>query len=393
MTADLPAALRPQGGPNGHWLRGLRRPLLTGATVGVWLLAVGGAVYLHQKLGKTGTIMGFADDRPVMLTHLEAGIVRGVHVQLHESVACGQVVISMDDREERIQLAKIQKDIERLRAEVDAVQTQLAAENARAQADVDDQMRQFAVDREDARVEYLSLLVLDAYDRVLLRGKMVEYEITRNLYAQGSAAVLELNQIQTDVEALQANIAQRAEALAQLKDAFQAADRRWARFAARAEVVTAFEPVLTPLRLAIDVRERDLEETVCRIDSHVLRAPIDGQVTALLAHAGTQVQAGVALATISPVATSRVVAYIPEPMVLSVPPGAPVTVRCVAGDGRGQREYAGTIGTLSATVTEAPLRYRRLPTYPVWGREAVINLDDDVRLIPGEACVISTSVW
>ena len=128
MTADLQAALQPPGGRSGNWLRRVRRPLMNGATVGVWLLAVGGAVFLYQRLGKAGTIMGFADDRPVMLAHLEAGIVRGVHVRLHEPVACGQVVISMDDGEERIQLAGIEKDIERLRANVAAIRTQLAAE-------------------------------------------------------------------------------------------------------------------------------------------------------------------------------------------------------------------------------------------------------------------------
>lgn len=219
-----------------------------------FILAIGGAVYLHGRIGAAGTITGFADDQPVTLAHLEMGVVRGVHVQLHDEVACGQVLVSMDDREERIQLAAIEKDLERLRAEVAAAQARLPAENARVQADVDDLVRRFAVDRENARIEYLSQLVVDAHDRILLPGRMVEYETMRDLYAQGSAAVLELNEVQTEVDALQASIAQRAEVLNRLNEAFQDADQRWARFAGHEEVGTAFEPVLTPLRLAVDVR-------------------------------------------------------------------------------------------------------------------------------------------
>ena len=53
------------------------------------------------------------------------------------------------------------------------------------------------------------------------------------------------------------------------------------------------------------------------------------------------------------------------------------------------RQHSGTVVSLSATVDEAPLRYRQNPAYPVWGRAVVVALDDDVRLIPGEAVTIA----
>jgi multidrug resistance efflux pump len=372
-------------------LRRMRRRVLTGTTVLVWLIAAVGAVYLHHRIGAGGTITGFADDQPVTLAHLEAGVVREVHVRLHQQIACGQALVSMDDSQERIQLAAIQKDIERLHAQLAAEQARVLADNARAQADVDDLARRFAVDRENARIEYMGELVIDARNRVTLRGKTVDYEITRDLREKGVAAALEFNDIQTEVDALRADVEKRAEVLGRLKEAFDEADRRWAQFVAHADVAVAFEPELTPLRLAADVRARDLEDIVRRIDSHVLRAPIDGQVTSLSAHAGDVVQAGAALATISSGATDRVLAYLPEQMVLSAQVGAPVTVRCLASSGRGDREYAGVIVSLAATVTEAPERYRRVPAYPVWGRQLVVALKNGVRLIPGEGTVVLLS--
>ena len=137
------------------------------------------------------------------------------------------------------------------------------------------------------------------------------------------------------------------------------------------------------------MRSNDLDEIVRRIDTHILRAPIDGQVTAMLAHAGDYVQAGAMLATVSPVTTNRVTAFLPEQLALSTRVGALVTVYRLASAERPQRAFPGTIVSLSATVSEAPLRHRRIPTYPVWGRGLTVSLSDDAQLIPGEAVTLS----
>lgn len=371
--------------------RSARRSLMAAVPVVVWVLAIAAAFRLHQHVAFVGTVSGFADDQPVTLAHLVPGIVRDVHVQLYDPVVHGQVLVTMDDREERILLAAVEKDIERLRAEVLAEEARLSAGNAWSTADVDDLVRRFAIDRETAHIDYLAQLVQDARDRVLLRGATVEYEIVRNLYGEDSAAFRELNDIQTEVDSLKALIENNAAVLEQGKKTFDEADQRWIRFVEHDEVATAYEPVLTPLRLAVDVRQRDLEEIVRRIDAHVLRAAADGQVTELLAHAGDRVQPGTPLVTISPTSANRVVAYLPEQMSLAARVGASVQVSCLAMADSQRREYSGTIVSLSATISEAPLRYRQMPTYPVWGRGMLIALDENARLIPGEAVLIAFS--
>jgi membrane fusion protein (multidrug efflux system) len=357
----------------------------------VWILAIVTAFHLHRRVAFVGTITGYADNRPVTLAHLEPGIVREIHVDLYDPVTHGQVLVTMDDREERLQLAAVEKDIERLRAEVLAEEARLSAGNAWSTADVDDLARRFVIDREAAHIDYLSQLVQDARDRVLLRGMTVECEIVRNLYGEDSAAFRELNDIQTEVDSLKALVENNAAVLEQKKKAFAEADQRWARFLEHNEVATAYEPVLTPLRLAVGVRQRDLEEIVGRIDAHVLRATVDGQVTELLAHAGDRVQPGTPLVTISPASTDRVIAYLPERMGLAAKVGASVQLSCLATEESRQRECSGTIVGLSATISEAPLRYRRMPTYPVWGRGMLIALNEDVDLVPGEAVRIALS--
>ena len=78
-----------------------------------------------------------------------------------------------------------------------------------------------------------------------------------------------------------------------------------------------------------------------------------------------------------------------ESAVLSAEGGDPVSVSCLAAADGGRREFPATIVSLSATIDEAPLRYRRLPNYPIWGRGLIASLNDNVRLIPGEAVQIA----
>ena len=193
------------------------------------------------------------------------------------------------------------------------------------------------------------------------------------------------------MDSLKTTIEHNVAVLERKKKAFDEADQRWIRFVDHYEVATPYEPVLTSLRLAIDVRQRDVEEIVLRIDAHVLRAAVDGQVTELLAHAGDRVQAGTPLVTISRTSTNLVVAYLTEQMSLTARVGSAVQVNCVASADAQRREFSGAIVSLSATISEAPLRYRQVPAYPVWGRGMLIALDENVRLIPGEAVRIAFS--
>lgn len=363
-----------------------RRRLALMTPVIVWTAAVIAAVVVHRRVYFAGAIRGFADDQPVTLAHFEPGTVHEVHVRLFDSVARGQVLLTLDDAQERIELQSIETDVERLRAAVGAEKARLEASNAWSTADVSDLARQFAVDREEAHVEYLAQQVTNATDAVLLGGAEVEYEHERRLYDSGSAAFLELVDAETKVGALRETVSRNAEVLASKKQAFDEADLRWNAFLARQDVTALYDPVLTPLRLAVEVRRHDLDETVRRINAHVLRAPTDGQVTILLARAGDSVQVGTPLVAISPTSTNRVLAYLPEDIVHSTHIGSPVAVRRFTAD---PAEFKGRVVGLSAVVSEAPLRFRTIPGSPVWGRGLLVNLDEGVQLLPGEAVRIA----
>ena len=355
----------------------------------VWLLAIAAAWQLYDRAAPGGTLRGFAEHSPVTLAHLAPGMVRSVHVALYEAVHRGQRLVSMDDTAETIRLAALEKDIERLQAEVVAEQARLVASQGRVTADLADLHRQFAVDRVAAQVDYLTELAADARDRMNLRGTQVEHDIVQSLFERGSASPREVNQLRTKVDALAATVAKNAAVLAEKHQAFEQADIRWANFISREDVTDLYEPILTPLRLAVDVRERDLAELAWRIEAHDLRAPVDGQVTFLAARVGDRVQAGDPLVRVSPTVTDSVVAYLPESGIRAAGVGTPVLVRPNASAAGQARDYPGTIVRLSSSISEAPPRFRDVPDYPVWGRGLVVVLRDGPQLLAGEGVTIS----
>ena len=208
MTATTPVRLT-----DYRRLHNLRRWLMACAPVMVWCVAIAAAFILHRHTSVTGTVVGFADDQPVTLAHLEPGVVREVHVDVYDTVVRGSVLVTMDDRQERIQLKAVEADIDRLAAEVHAERARLEANGAWTTADVEDLARRFGVDRETAHVDYLTQLAINARDRIRLRGATIEYEIQRNLYEHDSATFRELNDIQTEADALREVVANKMSVL------------------------------------------------------------------------------------------------------------------------------------------------------------------------------------
>lgn len=370
--------------PDAPWRRRARRYLVASLPAVVWFAAVVAVIVLIRRTGQAVSVTGYGESAPVALACTEPGFVRTVHVSLFENVRAGQALVSLDDAEERILLAQAEKDLERLRAEVHAAATRMRFESARTAIDVQDVTRQFATDRETKRIDYLSQLVLDAKDRVQARWFAAEAEIVRGLCAAGSASTRELNEIESVLESLRVTIEQNADVINRRRAAFEEADRRWAEYLRHEPVESELEVALAPLRLAADVRQRDVENLVRRIDQHVLRAPIDGQVTLLAAQEGDAVFAGVPLVEITPPSTNRIVAYIPETAVSDVRANMRVTVRPANGQAGEPATFTGVVSGLSAAVTEVPPRHRLYPNVPMYGRGLVVTLDEGRRVRSGE---------
>lgn len=351
----------------------------------VWIVALGAAAFLYSRRSMTGSLVGYAEERSVTVAHLEPGMVREMRIELHQSVEPGQLLAKMDDRDDRLHLNTISTDLKRLEREVEAERIRLGMEESSAELNSEDLARRLLVDREEAHIQYLVQIVQRAGDQATLDGTLVEYDILKGLFEGEQANFREVNLMKTQVDTLRARIHKNDEALERMKKAFKEADERWFSFTDRQQQPIDYESVLTPIRMAADVREKEIEELIFRIDQHVLRAPVRGQVTAVFVEPGDRVLAGEPLITISPTATDRVVAFLPEDRTRIVYLGEPVRVFPIGGGLAGRQGMQGKVLSVADAVTEAPARFRKMPTWPVWGREVIVALSDEVTLMPGEA--------
>lgn len=351
----------------------------------IWVMAIVLAFRLNPQLGLAGRFTGYAESRPVIVAHAESGMVRELRVGLHQVVEPGEILLKLDDHQERLHLATISSDLERIRKEVDAARVKLELDQVGAELNQEGLSRRLLVDREAAHIQYLDALVQQASDQARLDGKMIEYGLVKGLHDEAHGTFRELNIIKTEVDTIRERIEKNKSALARMEQAFKDAEMRWFAFSDREPFSIDYDTILTPLRLAVDVREREIAELTHQIDQHALRAPIRGQVTALHVAAGDTVIAGNPLVTISPTTTQFVIAYLPEDKIASMQIGDPVRVYPVAVTSQNARIAQGRVFSQSDVVIEAPLRYRRLPTLPVWGRETVIKVMDNTSLLPGEA--------
>lgn len=364
--------------------RGIRQNIKRAAPGIVWVLAVIAAISIHPRRLTTGNVIGYAEDLSVTVTHTEPSVVRELAARLHEIVEPGDILIRLDDREERLAIQAIAADIDRLRNEVEAERAKLELEVANVELNSADLARRFLTDREAAHIQYLSSLVTQASDQALLNAMLVEYDILKRLYDTDQAAFRELNTFETQMEPVRARVKENKQNVERMLQAFKDADKRWFDFADRQEVPVNYESVLTPVRLAADVRECELKQLAFRIDQRVLRSPIHGQVTAMYVRNGDRVMAGTPLMVVSPVRSNRVVAYLPENQIAFVSVGDPVRLYPASATSDGPRSFEGKIHSVADAVREAPLRFRRMPTWPVWGREVVIQMSSN-SLLPGEA--------
>ncbi|RIK69281.1 MAG: hypothetical protein DCC65_00625 [Planctomycetota bacterium] len=372
-------------GSTGWWAgMNIKRGLKALIPAALWIGAVAAALSLYPRRFSTGSVIGYAEDLSITMTNVEPGLVRNLGAKLHEFVEPGDVLVRMDDREDRLHLITLSKDLERLQNEVESERIKLNLDQTNVEINAADLARRYLTDRESAHIQYLSALVTQASDQSRLTGMLIEHEILQRLYKTENAGFRELNNYETEVEAVRARIESNERNIDRMLKAFVDADKRWYNFNNKLEVPVDYEAVLRPIRLAVDVREREIEELTFRIDQRVLRSPIHGQVTAVFVQSGDRVQGGDPLVVISPVGTQRIVAYLPENKATVVSVGETVSLYPTAPGPEGPRRLVGEVTSVSDAVREVPIRYRRLPNWPSWGREVVVSVKDE-SLLPGEA--------
>lgn len=284
----------------------LRKKLLAGIAAVVLLGGIGyGAWYLFVGSRHVETDNAYVGAETAEVTPMVAGQVLEVLASDTRQVKRGDILIRLDDRDAQIALAGARADLARAKrqfGQAAATSTALAAQMRARGADISSARAQLAAAQaayDKARIDY------DRRNRLAPNGAVSGDELTAATNAlAGARATLE--QARAAVEQAGSQQGAAAGSLA-ANDALIKG----------ATVETA--PDVQAAEARVRQAELDLERTV-------IRAPIDGVITARAVQVGQRVAPGITVMRIVPVTSVYVDANFKESQLARVKPGQSVTL-------------------------------------------------------------------
>jgi multidrug resistance efflux pump len=134
--------------------------------------------------------------------------------------------------------------------------------------------------------------------------------------------------------------------------------------------------------VATELQRREIALIEFERKQHEVRAPFDGRVGEILAHVGDlSADPGTPILTLVEEQSKTAIAYLAQTNAQKVRLGD--TVRLVPRDLSGAR-LTGRVTALAPSITELPIRFRRIPNLHEFARNVYIQLDAPANL-PGQA--------
>lgn len=319
---------------------------------GVTMLLSLGLIGALATAGLSPRVPGYAEVAPVRIASLEAGVVKSVHSTPGQLVSAGEVLAVLDD-------SRIEGRMRVLRAELDRQSAAVVGVTRDAEA----QVKSISAEKEvvDSRLTAARAALAVAERRLADRQR----QVTAGLTAADSLLPLEAD-VATQRGAVQSLEAQRR-------------SRRDALEYARAGVGGDDAQVAMEEARAVGVIREELALLEERRGSMTLRAPLDARVGSVNFRVGEILPEQVALAELLPLATTTVVACLPEQLSVVVRPGVRVDLRpATGGESRG-----GTVVDVAGLVSEAPERCKQRSNEIGWVRPVRIQVDGG-ELVPGQ---------
>lgn len=349
--------------------------------VALWLLALGASGWLLRKRAAPAQLVGIAQPLERHVAAPAFGSLSALAVGPLERVRAGQVLALFDDKAINAEIETARMQAGQLRAEASAEEARLRLQLSLEASNRLDNRRRFEADVERYRQAGLELTTTISRDRVDLERLGLELGRTHSLVKDHALGESEFDDIRLRHGALAKSIEDNERALAQTRIDLAAAQERFSSFAAGTSIEPSFDVAVEPLRLAVSVQEKRLEELALRREALVLRSPVEGQVTQVFHGPGESIRPGDSILVVTREKPEHVVAYIEEPSTIAVRPEMEVTVR------RRSSFYApvrASVVRVGPALEQLPARLWRAPNVPLWGRPVIIAAVPELGLTPGE---------
>jgi len=347
----------------------------------VWGVAAIACVFLIYGKTRQFEYIGIAQALDYEISAGATGRLETVVVALFDDIEAGEVVATLDDEALRASIETARSSIRQLGAELEATRLRASADGAGLVAE----LRRFQIDEERRKLQVLSLRVVIESDEI--ERERLDLEVKRNLPLRdaGFLSDSDYDNFRLERDRVATRIEKNRRLLAQTEAEFATTRSRRQQFEDRLPDLPEAEPLLQPLRAAVEVEAQRLNEIEVQRRSLVLRSPITGRVSQLLCRAGQSVVPGEPILTVTEAAPREIVAWLGE-NAGELPKGDRRVL--VTSQNRPGKVAESVILRISPSIRALPDRLWPNPRIPVYGRAVVIAGVPALDLMPGERVTI-----
>jgi len=242
-------------------------------------------------------------------------------------------------------------------------------------------LRRFQADEQKRRLDVLSLRVVYEQRQIELERLEIEEQRSRELYDAGVVARTLWDKARLERDEVRQGLEEGQVLLEQTETEYHAARTRREEYETGLPSKDWMDPILRPLREAVEVESRVLDKIEVRRQALVLRSPVSGQISEILCRRGQSVRPGDPVVVVAEGSVREIVAFLAEDDGRAIAPSTPVMVSTRAGGGTVSESVVIRVGR---SIQELPPRLWRNPRRPDYGRAVVIAAVPGMRLTPGE---------
>jgi multidrug resistance efflux pump len=350
----------------------------------MWGLAAGIAIPLAWSSAGIGSSPAVIENKTIFLSATRTRQrlrVAEILVTPGQRVNQGQLLVRMDTTEMDADLAIARAKQTQLELEARALEAGLVEDYAR-------NTQRFATDAERASLEMSRLVAETERDRAELEQLELAIAREQKLVSEQLANAEYLNALLVKKAALARKVEEYQTAVTAARKGAKGTAKRlvdWENPSKKP--VTSNENAsiamrIAPAQAAVETQKKEVARLKMIRDQYQLRAPMDGRVGELFLQVG-QISADPELPIITVVEelTKKAVAYVDQVKAMQIQVGdiVKLTARDLTDPMR-----LGRVVAMAPSMTEIPLRFRKLPNVPEFTRNIYIELDSPANL-PGQA--------
>lgn len=343
----------------------------------VWTsAAIACGVLLLQK-NVTRDYIGLAQAHEYRISAPTTGTITAMPVALFDAVESGDILVTLDESLLLAQIDTARASINQLTAELEAARAELGSGGT----DYQRNLRRFRMDEEDRRLEMLALQVVIEEARIESERLSLELQRQSPLITDGLISELEYDNTRLLHEQARQRLDRNRLLLSETESEYEAARERRLTFQRGGGDPGDDDVLLGPIRESIGVEAARLREIEAQRRAHVLRSPIRGRVSQVLARQGQAVRPGEPIVMVAETAVTEIVAYLNE----TDPRRPEASSAVLLGNLRDPQRVAESIVlSVSPTIQQLPQQLWRDPRTPSYGRAVRIAATPALELVPGE---------